>query len=86
MKPQINTDEVKNDQEVKSAIEGGSCYAVLTAFPGNPDVPKASEWNGQYVVVLPKGFHTKNVDSPEVKESIFESTFKKHLNLLKESI
>jgi hypothetical protein len=41
------------DLEVMEKIEEGKCYSLLTAFPGDPDIPKASEWNGMYAVVVP---------------------------------
>tara|TARA_R110000868_G_scaffold105774_7_gene290384 strand:+ start:129 stop:1808 length:1680 start_codon:yes stop_codon:yes gene_type:complete len=28
-------------------------YIVLSAFPGNPDIPRASEWGGKYAVIIP---------------------------------
>jgi hypothetical protein len=28
-------------------------YIVLSAFPGNPDIPRASEWGGNYAVIIP---------------------------------
>lgn len=30
-------------------------YIVLSVFPGDPDIPRASEWNGKYAVVIPGG-------------------------------
>lgn len=30
-------------------------YIVLSVFPGDPDIPRASEWNGKYAVIIPKG-------------------------------
>jgi hypothetical protein len=29
-------------------------YIVLSVFPGDPDIPRASEWGGKYAVILPK--------------------------------
>jgi len=29
-------------------------YIVLSVFPGDPDIPRASEWNGKYAIVIPK--------------------------------
>jgi hypothetical protein len=29
-------------------------YIVLSVFPGDPDIPRASEWNGKYAVILPR--------------------------------
>ena len=28
-------------------------YIVLSAFPGDPDIPRASEWGGKFAVVIP---------------------------------
>jgi len=33
-------------------------YIVLSAFPGDPSIPRASEWGGKYAVVIP-GIITK---------------------------
>lgn len=30
-------------------------YIVLSAFPGDPDIPRASEWGGKFAVVIPGG-------------------------------
>lgn len=52
--PQFLPDDLKGDPEVMKKIEEGNCYSLLTAFPGDPTIPKASEWNGMYAVVVPK--------------------------------
>jgi len=52
--PQFLPDDVKENEEILNKINDGKVYSLLTAFPGNPNIPKASEWNGQYAVVLPK--------------------------------
>ena len=51
--PEYLPDDVKNNPEVTQAIDTGNSYSILTAFPGDPDVPPASEWSGQYAVILP---------------------------------
>ena len=51
--PQFLPDDVKMDPEVMKKIEEGKCYSLLSAFPGDPDIPKTSEWNGMYAVVVP---------------------------------
>ena len=51
--PQFLPEDVKMDHEVMSKIEEGKCYSLLTAFPGDPDIPKASEWKGMFAVVVP---------------------------------
>ena len=28
-------------------------YIVLSAFPGDPNIPRASEWNGKYAIIIP---------------------------------
>jgi archaellum component FlaC len=30
-------------------------YIVLSAFPGDPTIPRASEWDGKYAVIIPGG-------------------------------
>jgi hypothetical protein len=51
--PQFLPDDVKTDDEITKKIEEGKCYSLLTAFPGNPDIPRASEWNGKFAVIIP---------------------------------
>jgi hypothetical protein len=51
--PQFLPEDIKIDPEVMMKIEDGKCYSLLTAFPGDPDIPKSSEWNGRYAVVVP---------------------------------
>jgi hypothetical protein len=41
-------------------------YIVLSAFPGDPSIPKASEWGGKYAVIIPGG-------KEEVKEINIEN-------------
>lgn len=55
--PEFLPDDVKEDDEVLSCVESGKSYSLLTAFPGNPDIPPASQWGGtsspSYVVIIP---------------------------------
>lgn len=51
--PQYLPDDVKNNPQVQTAIQNGTSYSVLTAFPGDPNIPRASEWNGRYAVIIP---------------------------------
>jgi hypothetical protein len=44
-------------------------YIVLSAFPGDPSIPRASEWGGKYAVIIPGG-------KEEVKEDILETVNK----------
>jgi hypothetical protein len=53
--PQFLPDDVKTDADITKKIEEGKCYSLLTAFPGNPDIPRASEWGGKFAVILPGG-------------------------------
>ena len=46
-------DDVKNNKDVLAAIESKQSYSVLTAFPGDPTIPPASQWNGKYAVIIP---------------------------------
>ena len=52
--PQFLPDDVKEDEEILNKLSDGKVYSLLTAFPGNPNIPRTSEWNGQYAVVEPK--------------------------------
>jgi hypothetical protein len=52
--PQFLPDDVKEDEEILNKINEGKVYSLLTAFPGDPNIPRTSEWNGQYAVVVPK--------------------------------
>jgi hypothetical protein len=40
-------------------------YIVLSAFPGDPSIPRASEWDNKYTVIIPGG-------KEEIKEDISE--------------
>jgi hypothetical protein len=35
-------------------------YIVLSAFPGDPSIPRASEWGGKYAVIIPGGKEEMN--------------------------
>ncbi len=59
--PQFLPDDVKEDEELLNKINDGKVYSLLTAFPGNPNIPRASEWNGQYAVVVPKKEEKLNI-------------------------
>jgi len=51
--PQYLPDDLKNDENILNQIKQGKNYSLVTSFPGNPNIPKASEWNGKYAVILP---------------------------------
>ncbi len=50
-------------------------YIVLSAFPGDPSIPRASEWGGKYAVIIPGGggelikIVTKMVSEKQVSQS-----------------
>ena len=55
-------------------------YIVLSAFPGDPSIPRASEWGKKYAVIIPD-------IKEEIKEDILETVNKvlsKHRRQLKE--
>lgn len=52
--PQFLPDDVKEDEDILRMINDGKVYSLLTAFPGDPNIPRASEWNGQFAVVVPR--------------------------------
>lgn len=56
--PQFLPEDINKDPDllevVTKKIQEGKCYSLLTAFPGDPGIPKASEWNGMYAVVVPR--------------------------------
>jgi len=45
-------------------------YIVLSAFPGNPDIPRASEWGGKYAVIIPNAQMNESIRKI-VREGIF---------------
>ena len=53
--PQFMPEEAKKDEELSGALNDKKGFAVLTAFPGKKDVPKASEWGDEYAIIVPNG-------------------------------
>jgi hypothetical protein len=51
--PQFLPEEAQG--AMKGAIADKKGFAVLTAFPGNPDVPKTSDWKDDWAVIIPSG-------------------------------
>ena len=51
--PNFLPEDVKEDGDIMNMINQGKVYSLLTAFPGNPNIPRASEWNGQFAVIVP---------------------------------
>jgi hypothetical protein len=60
---QFKTDELTVIVRPKKD-EGGNVtpneYIVLSAFPGDPTIPRASEWGGKYAVIIPGGREEMN--------------------------
>jgi len=50
-------DSVKNDSEIMQDLENGKSFTVATAFPGDPNVPRADEWgtSGHAIIVPNNG-------------------------------
>lgn len=47
-------DDVKDNEKIVQATKQGKVYSVLSAWPGS-EIPPASQWNGQYAVIVPGG-------------------------------
>jgi hypothetical protein len=52
--PDYLPEDVKEDTEILQGIKNGKVYSLLTAFPGNPNIPPTSQWNGEYAVIVPR--------------------------------
>jgi hypothetical protein len=46
-------------------------YIILSVFPGNPNIPRISEWNGQYGVIIPDQHGQQQPAQQPVTESEF---------------
>jgi len=63
-------------------------YIVLSAFPGDPSIPRASEWGGKYAVIIPGGGGELNENEQmfEAKEDLIDKykskieTFRREFN------
>jgi len=51
--PNFLPEDVKEDGNIINMINQGKVYSLLTAFPGNPNIPRASEWGRQFAVIVP---------------------------------
>jgi hypothetical protein len=51
---QFLPDDVKENEEILEKINDGKVYSLITAFPGNPNIPRVSEWNGEYAIIVPQ--------------------------------
>jgi hypothetical protein len=60
--PDYLPEDVKQDEEILEGIKNGNVYSLLTAFPGNPNIPPVSQWNGQYAVIVPKKEENKPIE------------------------
>ena len=46
-------DDAKSVKAILSDVKSGRSYSLLTAFPGDPNIPPSSQWGGKYAVILP---------------------------------
>ena len=46
-------DDAKGVKAILSDVKLGRSYSLLTAFPGDPNIPPSSQWGGKYAVILP---------------------------------
>jgi hypothetical protein len=51
--PQFLPQDAKQIPAILEDVRDGRSYSVLTAFPGNPDIPPSSQWGGKYAVIIP---------------------------------
>jgi hypothetical protein len=59
-------------------------YIVLSAFPGDPSIPRASEWGGKYAVIIPGG--EAELKEVELKiEEIVNKALRKYRRQLNEN-
>jgi len=45
-------------------------YIVLSAFPGDPDIPRASEWGSKFAVIIPGGEQEVNEQNALIDEGL----------------
>ena len=51
--PQWMPVDAKGVNAILSDLKAGRSYSLITAFPGDPNIPLASKWGGKYAVILP---------------------------------
>ena len=71
--PQYLPDDVKQDKEILNSIQRKESYSIVTAFPGDPNIPPVSQWNNKYAVVIPDQAKSEDVNekwSAKYKRSI----------------
>ena len=51
--PQFLPQDAKQIPAILEDVRDGRSYSVLTAFPGNPDIPPSSQWGSKYAVIIP---------------------------------
>ena len=44
---------LEKDKDTHNAIKAGKSFTLLASFPGDPNIPRASEWGDKYAVILP---------------------------------
>lgn len=71
--PQYLPDDVKQDKDILNSIKQKESYSIVTAFPGDPNIPPVSQWNNRYAVVIPDQTKTEGIEekwSAKYKRSI----------------
>ena len=57
-------DSVKSDKYVQRDLKNGKSFSVLTAFPGDPNVPASSEWGDSgHAIIIPNGGKDANKEN-----------------------
>ena len=46
-------DDAKRVDAILKDVKAGKSYSLLTAFPGDPNIPPSSQWGGKYAIILP---------------------------------
>ena len=61
---------LEKDKDTHDAIKAGKSFTLLAAFPGDPSIPRASEWGDKYAVILPP--EEKGGKEPEGQQTAAE--------------
>ena len=46
-------EDLQQDETILSALEQGTLYSILSAWPGRGDVPPANQWGDDWAVIIP---------------------------------
>ena len=61
---------LEKDKDTHNAIKAGKSFTLLASFPGDPSIPRASEWGDKYAVILPP--EEKGGKEPEGQQTATE--------------